>query len=90
MTRAANAGQVGDAGRGIVRGPGFARTDFSLVRDVRLPRRQRVELRLEAFNLFDQDRLGNPGLGIGTPTFGRITSADDGRIVQIGVKWTWR
>jgi hypothetical protein len=38
----------------------------------------------------DQDRLGNPGLSIGTPTFGQITSADDGRIVQLGVKWGWR
>jgi hypothetical protein len=89
LTRAAHAGRIGDGGRGIVRGPGFARTDLSLVRGVRLPRRQRVELRLEAFNLFDQDRLGNPGLAIGTPTFGRITSADDGRIVQVGVKWVW-
>jgi len=90
LTRAANAGRIGDAGRGIVRGPGFARTDLSLVRVVLLPRRQRLELRVEAFNLFDQDRLGNPGLGIGTPTFGRITSADDGRIVQLGLKWAWR
>ncbi len=90
LTLAANAGQVGDAGRGIVRGPGFARTDLSLVRTIALPRQQRIELRLEAFNLFDQDRLGNPGLGIGTPTFGVITSADDGRIVQLGVKWGWR
>ena len=90
LTRAANAGQIGDAGRGIVRGPGFARTDLSLVKAFALPARQRVELRIEAFNLFDQDRLGNPGLGIGTPTFGVITSADDGRIVQLGVRWRWR
>jgi hypothetical protein len=27
---------------------------------------------------------------IGTPTFGQITSADDGRVVQVGVKWSWR
>jgi hypothetical protein len=90
LTLAANAGQIGDAGRGVVRGPGFARTDLSLVRTIALPRQQRIEVRIEAFNLFDQDRLGNPGLSIGTPTFGVITSADDGRIVQLGVKWGWR
>jgi hypothetical protein len=90
LTLASNAGRIGDAGRGIVRGPGFARTDLSLVRRIDLPRQQHVELRVEAFNLFDQDRLGNPGLSIGTPTFGVITSADDGRIVQLGVKWSWR
>ncbi len=90
LTRAANAGQIGDAGRGVVRGPGFARTDLSLVRTIALPRQQRIELRIEAFNLFDQDRLGNPGLSIGTPTFGQVTSADDGRLVQVGIKWGWR
>jgi outer membrane receptor protein involved in Fe transport len=90
LTLAANAGQIGNAGRGVVRGPGFARTDVSLVRTIALPRQQRLELRIEAFNLFDQDRLGNPGLSIGTPTFGQITSADDGRIVQVGIRWGWR
>jgi hypothetical protein len=90
LTVVANAGQVGNAGRGIVRGPGFARTDLSLVRRIGLPGDQSLELRVEAFNLFDQARYGNPGLSIGTPTFGQITSADDGRIVQLGVKWGWR
>ena len=60
------------------------------MRRIDLPRRQHIELRVEAFNVFDQDRLGNPGLSLGTPTFGVITSADDGRIVQLGVKWGWR
>jgi len=40
--------------------------------------------------VFDQARYGNPGLSIGTPTFGVITSADDGRIVQLGLKYRWR
>jgi hypothetical protein len=45
-------------------------------------------VRVEAFNLFDQTRFGNPGLSVGTPsTFGIITSADDGRIVQLGIKY---
>jgi hypothetical protein len=90
LTRAANAGQAGNAGRGIVRGPGFARTDLSLVRGIALPRDHRIELRVEAFNLFDQDRLGNPGLSAGSPLFGVITSADDGRIVQLGIRYGWR
>ena len=90
LTVAANAGQVGNAGRGVVRGPGFARTDLSFVKAFELPKQQRIELRIEAFNLFDQARYGNPGLSIGTPTFGVITSADDGRIVQLGLKYRWR
>lgn len=88
LTLAANAGQVGDAGRGTVRGPGFARTDLSLFKNFDFAGRHRIQLRVEAFNLFDQVRFGNPGLSIGTPTtFGVITSADDGRIVQLGIKY---
>jgi outer membrane receptor protein involved in Fe transport len=90
LTVAANAGQIGNAGRGIVRGPGFARTDLSFVKAFALPKEQKIELRIEAFNLFDQARYGNPGLSLGTPTFGVITSADDGRIVQLGLKYRWR
>jgi len=90
LTLAANAAQVGNAGRGVVRGPGFARTDLSFVKAFELPKEQTVELRIEAFNLFDQARYGNPGLSIGAPTFGVITSADDGRIVQLGLKYRWR
>ncbi|HXH06559.1 MAG TPA: TonB-dependent receptor [Vicinamibacterales bacterium] len=77
----------GNAGRNTVRGPGFARTDLSLFKNVGLWRGHRLQLRIEAFNLFDQVRFGQPGNQIGTATFGMITSADDGRIVQVGVKY---
>ena len=88
LTLAANAGQIGDAGRDTVRGPGFARTDLSLFKNFDFAGKQRIQLRVEAFNLFDQTRFGSPGLSIGTPTtFGVITSADDGRIVQLGIKY---
>jgi hypothetical protein len=88
LTLAANAGQLGNAGRDTVRGPGFARTDLSLFKNFDLPSRQRVQLRLEAFNLFNQTRFGQPGGSIAAPTtFGVITSAEDGRIVQVGVKY---
>ena len=41
------------------------------------------------FNLFNQERFGQPGNQIGTPTFGVITTAEDGRIVQLGIKYTF-
>jgi hypothetical protein len=44
---------------------------------------------VEAFNLFDQERFGQPGNQIGTPTFGAITSADDGRVMQLGIKYSF-
>jgi outer membrane receptor protein involved in Fe transport len=81
--------EPGSTPRNSVRGPGFARTDLSLFRNIRLTDRHRVQLRVEAFNVFNQTRFGQPGNQIGTPNFGRITSAEDGRIVQLAVKYSF-
>ena len=71
-----------------MRGPGFARTDLSLFKNFDFARHQRIQLRVEAFNLFDQTRFLQPGGNIGAPTtFGVITAAEDGRIVQLGIKY---
>ena len=75
--------------RNSVRGPGFARTDLSLFKTIGLPRGNRLQFRVEAFNLFNQTRFGQPGGQIGTPNFGRITSAEDGRIIQLAVKYNF-
>jgi len=89
LTVAANAGQVGNEPRDAVRGPGFSRTDLSFFKNFALSASQQVQLRVEAFNIFNQERFGQPNGTIGSPTFGQITSADDGRIVQLGVKFTF-
>jgi hypothetical protein len=41
------------------------------------------------FNVFNQERFGQPGGTLGAATFGQITAADDGRIVQLGLKYTF-
>ena len=49
---------------------------------------RRIQLRVEAFNLFNQVRFNNPAAAISTPaTFGRISTAEDGRVIQFGVKY---
>jgi outer membrane receptor protein involved in Fe transport len=87
LTLAANAGQIGNEGRNIIRGPGFTRTDMSLFKNFDLPGGSQIQFRVEAFNLFNNVRFGQPGGTIGTATFGVITSADDGRIMQLGIKY---
>ncbi|MEW6322306.1 MAG: carboxypeptidase regulatory-like domain-containing protein [Acidobacteriota bacterium] len=81
--------EPGSTPRNSVRGPGFSRTDLSLFKNISLPRGHRVQLRFEAFNLFNQERFGQPGNQVGTANFGRITSAEDGRIVQLAVKYSF-
>jgi hypothetical protein len=89
LTLAANAGQVGNEARNVVRGPGFARTDLSLFKNFALTGSQAVQIRIEMFNLFNQERFGQPNGTVGSPTFGQVTAADDGRIVQLGIKYSF-
>jgi hypothetical protein len=64
--------------RGIVRGPGFFDTDVAFSKFFRITERQRVQIRGEAFNLFNNVNFSNPSssnLSIYNPTtFGEITS----------------
>jgi outer membrane receptor protein involved in Fe transport len=77
----------GNAGRNTVRGPGFQRTDLSVFKNFEFAGRHRIQVRIEGFNIWNQPRFGQPGGTIGNATFGTITSAEDGRIVQLGIKY---
>lgn len=84
---AATGERPGNAGRNTIRGPGFASADLSLFKNIVLGGTHRVQLRLEAFNAFNQVRFNNPSGAFNTGNFGRITSAQDGRVIQLGVKY---
>jgi hypothetical protein len=85
----ADTAEPGSTGRNSVRGPGFARTDLSLFKNIDLSGPHALQLHVEAFNLFNQTRFGQPSGTIGTPTFGSITSAEDGRIIQLALKYSF-
>jgi hypothetical protein len=89
LTLAGHAGQIGNEGRNVVRGPGFRRVDVSLVKNVVLAAGHQVQWRIEAFNALNTVRFNQPGNQIGSPTFGRITSGEDGRIIQLGIKYSF-
>jgi hypothetical protein len=85
----ADTAEPGSTPRNSVRGPGFSRTDLSLFKNVSLTGAHRLQFRFEMFNLFNQARFGQPGNQVGTANFGRITSAEDGRIIQLAVKYNF-
>jgi len=58
---AAGVAHFGSLPRNAVYGPGFGDTDLSLIKNVALQGSARLQLRLEAFNLFNQANLGQPG-----------------------------
>jgi hypothetical protein len=58
---AAGVAHFGNLPRNAIYGPGFGDTDLSLIKNLTLQGSARVQLRLEAFNLFNQANLGQPG-----------------------------
>jgi outer membrane receptor protein involved in Fe transport len=79
-------GTFGNSGRNIVRGPSYRTYDFSLFKNFKIKERTTVQFRAEAFNVFNRANFGLPGNTVGTPAFGRITSARDPRDIQFGLK----
>lgn len=82
-------GQLGSAGVGTERAPGFWNLDTSIGKKFLVTERQRLEFRAEFFNFFNHVALGPPGRDITAPaSFGQITSQVNlPRNIQFGLKY---
>jgi Carboxypeptidase regulatory-like domain len=88
-------GTYGDAGRGIIRGPGSFNIDASLIKNTRFGRVE-TEFRIEAFNLLNHPQFGNPNTTVANAAFGTISTMLSSpscslcgtveRQIQLGVK----
>jgi outer membrane receptor protein involved in Fe transport len=92
----------GNLGRNVVIGPPLFTVDSSLKKDVKFAERLNLQLRLDAFNVFNHPNFGDPGNRLtadrldvngvpipGSGGFGRITSTKTGvdmRELQVSVK----
>jgi hypothetical protein len=79
-------GSFGNAGRNILDGPGYNNVNFSVVKNTALRESLNLQLRAEFFNLFNHPNFNLPDNFVGSPSFGRINSADSPRRIQFGVK----
>jgi Carboxypeptidase regulatory-like domain len=80
-------GQLGNLGRNVVIGPGFKGVDLALSKAIRISERKQIQLRCDAFNAFNWVNLGQPTGSLASVNFGRILSANDPRIFQLGLKF---
>ncbi len=83
----------GDAGRNILKSPGFEDIDFSISKMTAIKERVSLQFRAEAFNLFNHPNFGQPVNNLAASTFGQIlatrtTRGDLGssRQLQLGLK----
>ena len=92
MTAFANPapGQHGNTTRGTLYGPGFWNVDLAFSRNVNVTAGHRVEIRVEAFNLFNNVNWANPNVTLDSSTAGRITNTTgDPRIMQFALKYVF-
>jgi hypothetical protein len=57
-------GVFGNAGRNILRGPGFAQVDFSVFKNTRVTETSSIQFRAEIFNLFNHANFADPSGGL--------------------------
>ncbi|MBO0724660.1 MAG: TonB-dependent receptor [Blastocatellia bacterium] len=69
-----------------LRGPGYFTTNLSLQRDFRFTEKARLQIRAEAFNLFNRANFKIPGTVLGAAGFGVITSTEDPRQIQFAAR----
>jgi outer membrane receptor protein involved in Fe transport len=80
-------GTFGNAGRNILRGPGWLTFDMSLQRRITFTDRVNATLRWDVFNLFNRANFGLPDRDITGATAGAIsTLAGDPRVMQFSLR----
>jgi hypothetical protein len=81
----------GTAGRNVLFGPGLFNTDFGLFKRVLFDgwgSQKEIQIRLEAFNVFNQAHYGNPEARVDLATAGQIRAITGTmREMQIGIKF---
>jgi hypothetical protein len=79
-------GMPGNSGRNTLEGPGYRNVNVAIVKRMPFGRQGTLELRAEAFNVFDRINYDLPDAFFGSPTFGRILSARNPRRMQLGIQ----
>jgi hypothetical protein len=73
---------------GMVRGPKYVNTDFSVFKRTRMGAARSIEVRFEIFNLFNKAQFSNPNTTFGSAEFGRISSTRfPSREIQLGARF---
>jgi len=79
-------GSFGNAGRNILDGPGLQTVNASLLKNFAVTESTALQFRAEVFNLLNHTNFDLPDNFLGSPTFGRIASAQAPRHIQFGLK----
>ncbi len=77
----------GTSGRGIINGPPTYRVDFTMTKNLRFGETTRLQLRGEAFNIFNHTNFRTLSTNVTAANFGQVTAVRDPRNIQLAVKF---
>lgn len=80
-------GQFGNSRRRFFHGPGLNNFDMTLAKATKITESKQLELRFDAFNVFNHAQFTNPTGEINSSQFGLVTNARAARILQVGAKF---
>ena len=84
---AAPVNAFGNSDRNILRAPSFWNVDLVLQKSIPFGKGRELQLRFEAFNVFNHINDGNPNVDITNANFGRITGMTSRpRHLQLGMR----
>ncbi|MCC6263253.1 MAG: TonB-dependent receptor [Bryobacterales bacterium] len=81
-------GTFGNSGRNLVTGPGMAVVNASLAKSFPAYKESTIQFRAEFFNVANRANfISKRSEAVNSGTYGRLTSAEDPRILQFALKW---
>jgi hypothetical protein len=83
---ATEAGQFGNAGRNVARGPAYGTLDVGLAKTFHLSESTHLQFRAESFNVTNHPNFALPVNDLASPNFGRILESGAPRLIQFALK----
>jgi hypothetical protein len=81
-----NVATWGNLGENGVWGPGRDNWNLAVFKTIAATERLHVELRVESYNTFNHPQMNGVNTTLGSKDFGKVTSAYDPRVFQLGGK----
>ena len=82
-------GTFGNSGRNTLIGPGYTSLNLGLHKSFSIVETVKLQFRFEAFNALNNVNLNLPNSTVTSAQFGRITTAQDPRILQLALRLTF-
>jgi hypothetical protein len=90
VTTTGVANVIGNGGRGVIDGPPTTRFDFTMSKNIRISESLKLQLRAEAFNVFNHTNFQTfASTNVTSGVFGQISVVRDPRTIQLGAKFTF-